>query len=546
MQNPLNLSNDTMISINDFTKGFGRDNLFDNLSITIHSNERIALIGGNGTGKTTLLKCLVGQEDFQGRISTNEVKISLMEQEKSFDDLGKTFKDYIQNKKQEQEKKRLKLEKKIGDPKVYENEEIFNSVMDKYNLLLANAALDLEGKKLLKVLNNLKIDEALLNQKISSLSGGQKIKLRLAECISREADIYLLDEPTNHLDLESIEWLEQYISKNINSLLVISHDRYFLNKIVNKEWEIENKTIKKYSGSYESYEQEKIKHIEVLRQRYKTLSKKKKELLESAEEKHKWAAINCSPKLKALGDRLKRDGERIETGPDPDKMQLDININFSNKNLHNCEVFRIIDLTKKFGKTTILKDINKNIDSGEKVAIIGGNGTGKTTILKMLTEEESLSSGTIEKRNNLKIGYFDQELSDVNQDLTIVKFLEQETSKNDQHIISILLNFGFDKESFEKKISQLSGGEKGRLNLLRITQEKNEVLLLDEPTNNLDIYLKDSLEKALKNFQGTIIFVSHDRYFIDKVATRILEIKDKKISSYSGNYSDYIEFQNKK
>jgi ATP-binding cassette, subfamily F, member 3 len=534
-----------MISINDFTKSFERDNLFENLSITIHPNNRIALVGGNGTGKTTLLKCLVGQEDFQGRIESSEIKISLMEQEKNFSNLDKTFNDYIQEKNRSQEEKIKALEIKLGDPQIYEDENQFNLIINKYNLLVATAQLNPNNKKLIDTLNSLGIDNKILNQKISELSGGQKIKLRLAECISKTADIYLLDEPTNHLDLESIEWLEQYIQQNIKSLIAVSHDRYFLNKIINKVWEIENKTIKTYNGNYESYKRQKESHLKILRKRFKDLTKKKEELLKSAEEKYQWMQKNKSPKLKALGDRLKRDAKRIEIPPNPDKFRLDININFSNKKLHNCEIFRMVDLTKQFDKTVILENTNKNIDSGEKIAIIGGNGAGKTTILKMLTGEENASEGTIEKRSNLKIGYFDQELTDVNQELTVIKFLEQETSKNDQHIISILLNFGFGKESFDKKIKQLSGGEKGRLNLLRITQENNEVLLLDEPTNNLDIYLKDSLEKAIKNFEGTVIFVSHDRHFIDNVATRILEIKNKKIKSHNGNYSDYMEFKQK-
>ena len=545
MQNPLNLRTNTMISINDFTKGFEKENLFDDISLTIHPNIRTALIGKNGSGKTTFLKCLVGQEDFQGRITSSEIKISLMEQEKSFNNLEKTFNNYIEDKKKKLENKRIKLETELGNPEIYNNEDKFNSLIDEYNLLLMNATIDSENKKLIEVLENLGINKEMLNQKISELSGGQKIKLRLAECISKKADLYLLDEPTNHLDLESIEWLENYIQANINSLIVISHDRYFLNKIVNKEWEIENKKIKKYSGSYERYEKEKEKHLKILRKNYKDSTKRKEEMLKSAEEKYKWATIGRSKNLRALGDRLTRDAEKIIIGPNPDEFIIDIKIDFLNKKLHNCEIFRIIDLTKKFNNNILLENVSKNIDQGEKIAIIGGNGTGKTTLLKMLIGEETLSEGTIEKRANLKIGYFDQELANIDKEQTLMEFLEKETRKNYQHLISTVLKFGFTKESFTKKIKQLSGGEKGRLNLLRLTLEDNEILLLDEPTNNLDVHLKNCLEKAIKEFKGTVVFVSHDRHFIDRVATRILEIKNKKINSYEGNYSDYIDFKKK-
>jgi len=532
-----------MISINNFTKGFERDNLLEDVSLTIHPNNRIALVGKNGSGKTTFLKCLVGQEDFSGRIESNEVKISLMEQEKNFDNINKTFNDYLDDKNKKLEDEKLELETEMGKPEAYESEDSFNSLMDKYNLLLTNITINSKNSKLLDILENLKINQEVLNQKISQLSGGQKIKLRLAECISKEADLYLLDEPTNHLDIESIEWLENYVQENIKSLIIISHDRYFLNKIVDKEWEIEDKKIKEYNGSYEDYEEKRKTYLEILRKNYKDSTKRKKELLESSKEKARWASQSGNPKLKALSDRLKRDAENIVIGTNPDELIIDIDIKFSSKNLHNCEIFRIIDATKKFENKILIEDINQNINQGERIAIIGGNGTGKTTLLRLLTGEEGISEGKIEKRNNLKIGYFDQELEGINQEKTIIEFLESETSKNDQHLISILLNFGFPKESFNKKIKQLSGGEKGRLNILRIMQDNNEILLLDEPTNNLDINLKDSLEKAIKDFNGTVIFVSHDRHFIDKVATRILEIKDKKINSYSGNYSDYLELK---
>ena len=274
MQNQLNSTSENMISINDFTKGFEKDNLFENVSIALHSGNRVALIGKNGSGKTTFLKCLMGQEDFQGRIESNETKISLMEQEKNFDNLDKTFNDYIEDKNRKQEAERIKLETKLGLPEIYDDENRFNLIMDRYNLLLANVALNTKDKNLTKILSNLGMNKEILNQKISELSGGQKIKLRLAECISKKADLYLLDEPTNHLDLESIEWLENYIQKNIKSSIIISHDRYFLNKIINKEWEIEDRKIKEYSGSYENYEKEREKYLETLRKKYKSATKK--------------------------------------------------------------------------------------------------------------------------------------------------------------------------------------------------------------------------------------------------------------------------------
>lgn len=532
-----------MISINNLTKSFGRENLFDDLSLTIQLNNRIALVGKNGSGKTTLLKCLVGQENFDGRITSGEIKISLMEQEKNFDHLEKTFNDYIKEKKEKLENQIKKLESEFGNPEIYENENKFNHIMDSYNLLLADTSLKLENKKIIEILEKINMDKNILNQKISELSGGQKIKLRLVECLAKKADLYLLDEPTNHLDLKTLEWLEDHIEENIKSLIVISHDKYFLNKVVDHIWEIEDKKIKQYNSNYECYEENKIKHLSILKKQFKDSTKKKEKLLESAKEKRRWADISCNSKLKAIADRLERDANKIEIGPNPDDFFTEIKINFTNKKLHNCELFRITNLIKKFDNLTLFENVNHEIDQGEKIAIIGGNGTGKTTFLKMLIGMEEITSGSIRRRENLDIGYFDQELEGINQEQNLMDYLKSETERGEPFLKSSLSKFNFKKNTFDQQVKKLSGGEKGRLNLLRITIENNEVLLLDEPTNNLDIYIRDSLEKAIKKFPGTVIFVSHDRDFIDKVATRILDIEDKDIKSCTGNYSDYLDIK---
>ena len=530
-----------MIYINDFTKSFERDNLFENINLVIHPNKRIALVGKNGSGKTTLLRCLVGQEEFIGRIVSDDIKISIMEQENNFENLNKTFGDYIKDKKEKLTRRKEELEERMGSLEVCNDGDKFNALMDQYNLLLTGGSFELEDAKLIDILGKLGIDEIVLSQKISELSGGQKIKLRLAECLAKEADFYLLDEPTNHLDLETSEWLGKYIQDNIKSLIVISHDRYFLNKVVDEVWKIEDKQIKKYFGSYDSYEKEEFKHLELLRKKFKDATKRKQELLESAEKNRHWASLAGSKRLKCLADRLEREANEIEIGTNPEDLVIDIKMDFANKKLHKCEIFRLTDLGKKFSDNILLEGVNQEIDQGERIAIIGGNGAGKTTLLKMLMGVEKITDGTMYKRKDLKIGYFDQELEGVDNNETVMELLENEIKKKKGILISALSKFSFDKKFLSQKIGKLSGGEKGRLNLLRITMEDNEVLFLDEPTNNLDIHLKDSLEKAIHEFPGTVVIVSHDRHFMDSVATRIFEIKDKKIKSYKGNYSDYVD-----
>jgi ATP-binding cassette, subfamily F, member 3 len=530
-----------MINITDFSKKFGRENLLEDINLVYHPNKRVTLVGKNGAGKTTFLKCLGGQEDFTGRILMEGIKISMMEQENNFENLDKTFNDYLKDKKNKLEEKRKEFEEKMGDPEICSNEELFNELLDRYNLLLSDSSFDLEDVKLIGILEKLNIKGSVLDQKISQLSGGQKIKLRLAECLAKDANLYLLDEPTNHLDLETSEWLADYIKENIPSLIVISHDRYFLNEIVDEVWKIEERKIKKYPGKYDKYEEEEIKYLELLRIQFKDKTRRKKKLLESAAENRVWAARSGSKRLKLLADRLQKEAEDINLGINPEDLIVEMKIHFGNKQLHKCEIFRLMDITKKFEGITLFENITKEIEQGERIAIIGANGAGKTTLLKILTGEEEVSEGELGKRKDLKIGYFDQELNDIERNQTVGEFLEKETGKSQTQLLSALSRFSFEKNFLEQKIQKLSGGEKGRLNLLRITMETNEVLLLDEPTNNLDIHLKDLLENAIKKFPGTVVIVSHDRHFMDKVATKIFEIKDKKIESFFGNYSQYKE-----
>ena len=462
-----------------------------------------------------------------------------MEQEQNFSNLDKTFEEYLKDKKKALEESKKQLETEIGNPEIYENEDKFNSLMDEYNLLLTDPSLSVEQTSTKKILNELKMDRTLLNKKIKNLSGGQKTKLRLAECLSKKANLYLLDEPTNNLDLITREWLESYINTNIANLIVISHDRYFLDKIVEKVWDLENQQIKEWKYKFKEYLDKKKTYLESLKKNYADAMKEKKRLLDSAKEKRSWST---SEKNVIVARRLERDAEKIEA-ENPSDFVKDINLNFNNKGLHNCTIFRLEDVEKKFD-TVLFKEVNQEIEFGEKVCIIGENGSGKSTLLKMLIGKIQPSKGEVHARKNIQIGYFDQELEGIDNEQTIMDFIINETGKKESEVISLLLRNGFEKESFQKKIKHLSGGEKGRLSILRIASEKNNVLVLDEPTNNLDLYLMESLEKALQKFEGTIVFVSHDRYFVDKIATRILNIKNKKISSFRGNYSEYLKERN--
>jgi len=530
-----------MISINDFSKGFERENLLENINLVIHPNRRIALVGKNGAGKSTFLKCLSGKEDFSGRIVCEGVGFSMMEQESNFENLDKSFMDYIDDKRRSLEDRKLEMEARMGDPEVYGDEDKFNSLTDRYNLLVAEDAIGSESESLIDILGRLEVGEDVLSQKISSLSGGQKVKLRLAECLARRADFYFLDEPTNHLDLRSSEWLGNYVKENIPSLIVISHDRYFLNEIVDEVLKIENRGLEKYSGGYVDYEESEREHLRVLAQKFKDATRRKAKLMESAAEKRQWASLAGSKRLKCLADRLEREAGEVVIGANPADLVIDIDIVFPDKKLHRCEVFRLSGVSKSFGDRVLFEGVDLEIEQGEKIAVIGGNGYGKTTLLKILMGLEKVSCGSVFRRENLKIGYFDQELEGVSGEMSVAKFVEERCGRDIELLKPTLAKFGFKDKFLVQRVGKLSGGEKGRLNLLRITLEDNEILLLDEPTNNLDIHLKDSLERAIRDFPGTVVVVSHDRYFMDRVATRVLDVGDGGIKSYLGNYTEYLE-----
>ena len=537
MQDRLNTSTETMISIQDLSKGFERENLFENLNLVFHPGDKIAFVGKNGSGKTTFFNCLTGKESFDGRILISDLKISLMEQEKNFSNLDKTFEEYLEDKKKEIEKQKKNLEEQIGNPESYENEEKFNSLLDEYNLLLTNPALKIEQGSIKKILKELNMDKDVLKEKIKNLSGGQKTKLRLAECLSKKADLYLLDEPTNNLDLITREWLENYVNEKIKSLIVISHDRYFMNKVAEKVWDLENKDIKEWPYKFAEYIEKKKHHLKGLEKKYKDAKKEQARLLEAAKARRDQMSNLYNP---TLAKRLERDAAKYDDVANPSDFIKEINVDFGAKDLHNCTIFRLEDVSKKFDKV-LFKEVNQEISFGDKVCIVGENGTGKSTLLKILIGKIQASKGEVYRRKDVRIGYFDQELKGIDKEKTVMQLFVEETRKEEERLVPILLKYGFEKGSFNKKIKHLSGGEKGRLNILRIALAKNNILILDEPTNNLDLYLIESLENALKQFEGTIVFISHDRYFVDKIATRILEIKGKKITGFRGNYTEYLE-----
>jgi ATP-binding cassette, subfamily F, member 3 len=526
-----------IINITKIVKHFGSKILFDKASFVVHKGDRIALTGQNGTGKSTLINCISGKEEFDGTIDLGHSKISIMEQENVFAKENATFLDYLKDKQDKLEKLKEKYDALFGDTSIYEDMDKFDKLNQEYQSILSRQTEKIEEDKIKKLLHLLSFEMKDYNKKIIDLSGGQRTKLRIAECLSKHADLYILDEPTNHIDFETLKWLEQYLLDKVQTFIVVSHDRFFLKRTVNKVIEIENKVCKEYKCKYLVYLLRRKKHLKSLAERHSVVAREKKRLLDSAKEKRRWAQIRGSKQLKILADGLERRASELPDIPNPDEFMQSFQLKFDPAQQPSKTIFKLKELKKSFGEQVIFENVSFEIFKGEKIGIVGGNGSGKTTLLKILANLISFDSGDSAKGLNLMIGYFDQEFKDVNLNQQVMKFLRDSfVGLQEHHLISLAVKFGFPRDKLKSKISVLSGGERARLNFIRLTVNKCNVLLLDEPTNNLDLELREVLELALRRFTGTVIFVSHDRYFIKNVAEKLLVIENKSVREVSGDF----------
>ncbi len=528
-----------ILRINNLSKQFGSKILFKDGELILHEGDKCALIGQNGTGKSTLINCIAGEEEFEGIIELNKnLKVSIMLQERQFEKSERTFLEYLKEKYEFIEKRKKQYELEIGNPKTYEDMTKLGKIMQEYELLCTRVVERIEESKIKKILGELKFEMEEYNKRIIDLSGGQRTKLRLAECLCKDTNLLILDEPTNHLDFETLRWLEDELTKTKATLLIVSHDRYFISKIINKVVEIENNKFQVYVGNYEHYVDERLKHLAALEHKFQVVTKEKKRLLDSAKEKREWASIQRSKKLRILADRIERRAEELPEVYNPKEFIQIFKIDFEESIIQSNDVFTLKNVKKSFNDFTIFENVNFEVHKGEKIAIIGKNGSGKSTLIKILGGFINPDSGEIKSSYNVKVGYFDQELKNINLNQKVIDFFANSFANMQIHeLISLAIQSGFPKDKLKNKLNTLSGGEKARLNLVRLMTEKSNVLLLDEPTNNLDIELIEALEKALIKYKGTIILISHDRYFLDKMATNLLIINNKEIKHCLGNYS---------
>lgn len=519
------------ISLNKINKSYGFNNVLNNLSFDVKTNERVALIGSNGCGKTTTLKIIMGIESYDsGNISIRkESKIGYLTQMPPKEDDNVSAKSVYLRGVQEL----IDLENKINDfvENMSSNEKdikLLDKLQEEFRI---SGGYSLK-EKIEKIRNGFKITNELLDREYNKLSGGEKTLINLASIILSNPDILLLDEPTNHLDIDTLEWFEEYLSSYNGTVVIISHDRYFLDRTVNKIIEIENGNANIYHGNYSYYLKESEKRLMVEFQNYKNQQKEIKALKEAIERYKVWGAKSDNPmffrRAKAIETRL----EKMEVIEKPKtKSELRINLNVEDRTSNRVMV--ISNLNLKIGNKELLRNSHMEVYYKERVCLMGKNGAGKTILIKNILNNthDNIKLGT-----NIKIGYIPQEIRFDNEDLTIYEHMRKIFVGSESELRSKLNQFYFTADNIDKKVKNLSGGEKVRLKLLELILKNANFLILDEPTNHIDIDTREILEESLLAYDGTILFISHDRYFINKIATKIVMIENKEMITYNGNY----------
>ena len=530
-----------ILNATNISKSFGSNEIIKDATFLVNEHEKVAIVGVNGDGKTTLLKILTGEESADSGSITlaKDAKLGYLRQINNVDsalsiiDELYTVIEPILN----MEKRMSQMQEDMKHLTGSELEELYSSytaLTHSYELMDGYAA----KSRVVGILKGLGFEEDDFDRKINTLSGGQKTRVFLAKLLLEEPDIILLDEPTNHLDLRSIEWLESYLLNYKGAVIIVSHDRYFLDKIVSKVIDIENGNVQMYLGNYTDFSNKKQMLLD---------AKMKEYLNQQQEIKHQEAVItklkqfNREKSIKRAESRQKQ-LEKIERVEAPQTYSENMRLSLDISKESGKDVLTVHNLSKSFDQKKLFWDINFEIKRGERVAIIGDNGTGKTTLLKIINGLLNPDTGEVIYGSNVSVAYYDQEHQVLHMDKTLFDELSDTyPDMTNTQIRNILAAFLFTGEDVYKKIADLSGGERGRVSLVKLMLSKANFLLLDEPTNHLDIVSKDVLENALNNFPGTVCYVSHDRYFINKTATRILDLTENRLLNYIGNYDYYIE-----
>lgn len=526
------------ISAKKIKKTYGPKLIFDNVSFEINNKDRIALVGRNGTGKSTIFKIITGNENYDsGELYVKkDLKIGYLEQEPDYGD--KSVREVINLAKQEIFEINELISSIVEKMTRETDSDILMKLSEKYDKLLNEYAFcggyEYEAE-VSKVISGLKIPESYLDMPFTQLSGGEKTRVLLAKLLLGKPDILLLDEPTNHLDIESMEWLENYLQDYSGALFLVSHDRYFLDSVVNKIYELDTDGIEIYDGNYTRYTVEKeLRYLS----RYKSYTSQQYTINRMEMQIKKFRALN-TPGLNKKANEIEHRLEKMEKLPKPilEKKKMSLNDSFVERT--GNDVVSIQNLSKSYNGRNIFKNVDLKMRYKDKIAIIGRNGCGKTTLLKIILGEEQPDYGTVKLGTKLKIGYLQQNTTFEETTATILDSYCDQFGISQNEARNQLAKILFTGNDVYKKIGTLSGGEKKRLQLSILMSKNPNFLILDEPTNHLDLASREILEENLENFEGNLLIVSHDRYFVNKMASRLWVYNNESFQSIDGNYEYY-------
>lgn len=524
-----------LITANNLVKSYKGEVLFDDVSLQIQTGEKLGLIGANGTGKTTLLEILYGQKEAdRGELErARSATYGYLPQTLTWTEEGMVG-EYLWQAFSHQLQLREtleRLEEEISNnPQDTERLQAYAHIQEQYEEAGGYSC----ESRIRGIVHGLGFGDEALNRSLKDFSGGEKTRLALARLLLEEPDLLFLDEPTNHLDLENREWLAGFLREYRGALLLISHDRYFLDQVVESILEMEDKKLYAYPGTYSNYKEQRDILVRTWSRRYE---KQQEEIAALEDFVRRYKAGQRSREARAREKRLQR-MERIPPPPTP-KRQL--RHTFSQNRPSGIEVLEVQGMTCVKGGKTLFRNVDVTLRRGERVALLGPNGAGKTTFLKALLHRETSAEGSVYWGHHVKVGYFDQEGGDLPQDQTLFQVLAGAGLHLKQDIMDYLGSFRFSGDEVEKKVRELSGGERARLNLALLLREQNNVLILDEPTNHLDVMLQEWLEWALKRFQGTVLFTSHDRYFIESLASTFWKVEKGRFVWYRGSFQEFQE-----
>ena len=529
-----------LLSSNSISVSFGTDVILDSINFSINDNDRLGIVGINGAGKSTLAKVIAkDMEPTSGNVFIAKNKtIGYLAQNASIDSERSVYDEMLLAFPEA-----YRIDKRLEELEHIFTEQKNDQLINEYSSLTEKFA-DIGGyeykSRAKTTLEKFGFDESFWNKRINTLSGGERTRLALVQVILSEPDLLILDEPTNHLDISTIEWLESHLNEYPNALIVISHDRFFLDKITNKTLELQNTHAHLYNGNYSFYENQKFEDEKAQQKKYDLQQKEISRIESIIEQQRRWGQERNFITIKSKEKQI----EHMELVSAPEKKAKEMSMKFAKATTSGNDVLIVNHLSKSYGTRNIFSDISFTLKRNDRLLVIGPNGSGKSTLMKIIGGIDDNYSGDIVLGHNVLCAYFSQELDNLNPSNTIIEEIVESYPKlMNKEIRSALAKFLFGPDDIDKKIELLSGGEKARLSFCKMMLSKINFLILDEPTNNLDIASKEILENALCSFEGTIIAVSHDRYFVNKLATRIIEIDNETFTLYNGSYSSYKDYK---